>query len=134
VLPVGGVKEKVLAAYRAGITTVLLPQRNLRDVDDLADEVRERVTLLGVETMDDVLGAALAPSILPAQPVQQPHMRRELVEPQPARRPAARRDPLAAVGRIARPRTGRDSSSIPLSTSDEFDTVSAPTPADSAAH
>ncbi len=62
VLPVGGVKEKVLAAYRAGITTVLLPQRNLRDVDDLADEVRDRVTLHGVETMDDVLGVALAPA------------------------------------------------------------------------
>ncbi len=59
VLPVGGVKEKVLAAYRAGMTTIVLPRRNVRDLDDIADDIRQQLTFVPVESMDEVIGIAL---------------------------------------------------------------------------
>lgn len=59
VLPIGGVKEKVLAALRAGITTVLLPARNRRDLEDIPAEVRDRIEFVWVERVDDALAAAL---------------------------------------------------------------------------
>jgi ATP-dependent Lon protease len=62
VMPVGGVKEKALAAYRAGVTTVILPRRNLRDLDDVAPDIHERMTFVPVDTMDDVLALALLPA------------------------------------------------------------------------
>ncbi|MCS6817082.1 MAG: endopeptidase La [Blastocatellia bacterium] len=55
VLPIGGVKEKVLAARRAGIRTVILPKPNLQEVDALPPEVRADLTILPVETIDEVL-------------------------------------------------------------------------------
>ena len=62
VLPVGGVKEKMHAAHRAGITTIVLPRRNIKDLEELPDEVRDTLVFVAVETMDDVLRAALAPA------------------------------------------------------------------------
>lgn len=59
VLPVGGVKMKVLAAHRAGLTTVILPKRNERDLEELPDEVRQQLTFVLAETIDDVLHHAL---------------------------------------------------------------------------
>src|SRR5262249_10858607 len=59
VLPVGGIKEKVLAARRAGIKTIILPRRNERDLEDIAPEVRNELTMLFVDTVDDVLNNAL---------------------------------------------------------------------------
>ena len=61
VLPIGGVKEKVLAALRAGITTVMLPARNRRDLDDIPADARERVRIEWLETVDDALRIALTP-------------------------------------------------------------------------
>jgi ATP-dependent Lon protease len=61
VLPVGGVKTKVLAAHRAGLTTVIVPKRNERDLDDLPDDVRQAITLVLAEQIDDVLHTALPP-------------------------------------------------------------------------
>ncbi len=61
VLPVGGIKEKVLAAHRAGLKTVILPKRNESDLEDLPDEVRKSMKFIFVETVDDVLKAALEP-------------------------------------------------------------------------
>lgn len=58
VLPVGGVKEKAMAASRAGITTVLLPRRNLRDLDDTPQTVRESLRLSPIDTIDDVIAHA----------------------------------------------------------------------------
>jgi ATP-dependent Lon protease len=59
VLPVGGIKEKVLAAMRAGIITVMLPKRNQKDLVDVPQEARERLTFVWLETVDDAVAAAL---------------------------------------------------------------------------
>ena len=59
VWPVGGIKEKMLAAYRYGVKTVLLPKRNLQDLDELPDNVRKQMQFIPVEHLDDVLQVAL---------------------------------------------------------------------------
>jgi ATP-dependent Lon protease len=59
VLPIGGVKEKVLAAMRAGITRVLLPARNRKDMQDIPQEARERVEFIWLENVDDAIRAAI---------------------------------------------------------------------------
>ena len=61
VLPVGGIKEKVLAAHRAGIETVILPSRNRKDlIEDVPQQVREQMRFVFVDTIDEVLSEALA--------------------------------------------------------------------------
>jgi ATP-dependent Lon protease len=65
VMPIGGVKEKVLAARRAGITTVILPKRNEKDMEDVPANVRQEIQFRFVETMDDVLDVALEPVAIP---------------------------------------------------------------------
>jgi len=59
VMPIGGVKEKVLAARRAGVTTVILPQRNEKDLEDVPPKVREEMQFRFVESIDEVLEHAL---------------------------------------------------------------------------
>ncbi|HNO09215.1 MAG TPA: magnesium chelatase domain-containing protein, partial [Methanoregulaceae archaeon] len=59
VLPVGGIREKVLAAHRAGIRTVILPSENRRDLEDIPDEVRYEIHFIFVDTIDQVLFEAL---------------------------------------------------------------------------
>ncbi len=59
VLPIGGVKQKVLAAHRAGLKEVILPQRNEGDLDDVPAQVREQIVFHPVETIDEVLAIAL---------------------------------------------------------------------------
>jgi ATP-dependent Lon protease len=59
VLPIGGVKEKVLGACRAGITTVILPKQNMPDLEDLSEEERCRITVHAVESLGDVFDVAL---------------------------------------------------------------------------
>jgi ATP-dependent Lon protease len=72
VLPVGGVKEKVLAARRAGIKTVILPRRNESDLEDIPEEARKEMEFVFVDTVDEVLrhalrdGAELHPEAAPA--------------------------------------------------------------------
>ncbi len=61
VLPVGGIKEKTLAAHRAGIRTVLLPARNRKDLPDIPETVREALRFIWLETVDDALDHALEP-------------------------------------------------------------------------
>ncbi len=61
VLPVGGIKEKIVAAVGAGITRVMLPARNRRDFDDIPVEVRERLEFIWLERVDDAIAAALEP-------------------------------------------------------------------------
>jgi ATP-dependent Lon protease len=60
VLPVGGIKEKVLAAHRAGLKTIILPKRNEPDLDDLPQEVRDSLKFVLVDRVEQVLDAALA--------------------------------------------------------------------------
>jgi ATP-dependent Lon protease len=62
VLPIGGVKQKVLAAHAAGLTDVILPERNRGDLDDVPEDVREQMTFHFAMTVDEVLAVALEPS------------------------------------------------------------------------
>jgi ATP-dependent Lon protease len=59
VLPVGGIKEKVLAARRAGIKTIILPRRNERDLEDIQPEVRKELEMIFVDTVEEVIQNAL---------------------------------------------------------------------------
>jgi ATP-dependent Lon protease len=59
VLPVGGIREKVVAAARAGIDTVLLPARNRRDHEDIPPSARERLRFVWLETVEDAVAATL---------------------------------------------------------------------------
>jgi ATP-dependent Lon protease len=59
VLPVGGIKEKLLAAHRAGIKRVIIPERNMKDLVDVPDEVKQEIEILPVKRMDEVLVIAL---------------------------------------------------------------------------
>src|SRR5262249_34660176 len=59
VLPIGGLKEKVLAAHRGGIKTVLMPKENAKDVEEIPQQILKKVTLIEVEHMDEVLRHAL---------------------------------------------------------------------------
>jgi ATP-dependent Lon protease len=70
VLPVGGVKEKVLAAHRFGLKTVFLPARNEADLDDLPEDVRKDVQFVLAEKIEDVLDGALDEVVIPE--VQEP--------------------------------------------------------------
>ncbi|HTN24656.1 MAG TPA: endopeptidase La [Solirubrobacteraceae bacterium] len=62
VLPIGGLKQKVLAAHAAGLTDVILPERNRADLDDVPEDVREAMTFHPVMTIDEVLAVALEPA------------------------------------------------------------------------
>ena len=64
VLPIGGLKQKVLAAHAAGLTEVIVPERNAADLDDVPREVREHMTFHIVGTVDEVLERALEPTAL----------------------------------------------------------------------
>ena len=61
VLPIGGLKQKVLAAHAAGLTEVILPERNAPDLDDVPAEVRDQMTFHPVDSVDEVLAIALDP-------------------------------------------------------------------------
>ena len=67
VLPIGGVKEKVLAAHRAGIKRIILPERNKPDLEDIPREVRDELEFLPVSRLDEVLKAALEREPQPSQ-------------------------------------------------------------------
>src|SRR5690606_25290201 len=62
VLPVGGIKEKVLAALRAGIKCVMLPARNKKDFEDIPEQAREQIEFVWLEKVEDALEVALAPA------------------------------------------------------------------------
>jgi len=64
VLPIGGLKQKVLAAHAAGLTEVILPERNAADLDDVPADVREHMRFHPVSTIDEVLALALEPAVL----------------------------------------------------------------------
>ena len=67
VLPVGGIKEKVLAAHRNGLRIIILPKRNKQDLDDVPDEIKKSMKFVFAETVDDVLKASLEKRKRPAK-------------------------------------------------------------------
>jgi ATP-dependent Lon protease len=70
VLPIGGLKEKLLAALRAGVTTVLIPQENEKDLAEIPDNVKKGLKLIPVATADDVLREALSRPLTPIEWVE----------------------------------------------------------------
>jgi ATP-dependent Lon protease len=76
ILPIGGVREKVLAAHRAGLKTVLLPEKNIKDLVDLPKAARAELKIIPVKHMDDVLKLALSPDVV----IEPPRPRRQSKE------------------------------------------------------
>jgi ATP-dependent Lon protease len=70
VLPIGGLKEKVLGAHRAGITTIILPKENEADMEDIPEEVRKSLTFHTVSTLDEVFAIALEPEVSSKAPLE----------------------------------------------------------------
>lgn len=68
VLPIGGLKEKLLAAVRAGIKTVLIPEKNVKDLDDIPVDIKSHVEIIPVKTIDEVIAAALESKPVPIVP------------------------------------------------------------------
>jgi ATP-dependent Lon protease len=92
VLPIGGLKEKILAAKRAKLTTVILPRRNKKDLEEIPKHLLKGLHLAFVETMDDVLKVGLrkaSPAKAPARSVANGHGRKRRAQP-PAPAPAKR--------------------------------------------
>src|SRR5256885_2721567 len=67
VLPIGGLKEKLLAALRSGIKTVLIPQENEKDLADIPDNVKRELEIVPVSTVDEVLARALSGPLTPVE-------------------------------------------------------------------
>lgn len=59
ILPIGGLKEKSLAAYRAGIKTIIIPHKNIPDIDDIPKEIRHKIDFVAAQSMDEVIQTAL---------------------------------------------------------------------------
>ena len=68
VLPIGGLKEKLLAALRSGIDTVLIPEENMKDLADIPENVKRGLTILPVSKVGEVLNVALSKSLVPLDP------------------------------------------------------------------
>jgi ATP-dependent Lon protease len=85
VLPIGGLKEKLLAAHRGGITTVLIPDENVKDLAEIPDNIKEKLDIRSVKWIDEVIQHALTsiPAPLPA-PEEKPAP--EIVDEKPARK------------------------------------------------
>jgi ATP-dependent Lon protease len=60
VLPIGGLKEKTIAAYTAGVTNILIPEKNLKDLVEIDQEIREKITFIPCKTLDDVFKVAFS--------------------------------------------------------------------------
>jgi ATP-dependent Lon protease len=86
VLPIGGVKEKVLAAHRAGVKNIVLPRDNEKDLADIPKNVLDTLDVHMVSTMDEVLKIALA-APLPANALQEAPVVAEVTEPAGDQRP-----------------------------------------------
>jgi ATP-dependent Lon protease len=89
VLPVGGIKMKVLAAHRAGLTTVILPKRNEQDLDDLPAEVRNAMTFIPADRIDGVIATAMDSERPPNRSDSEATMKKQVghtaCDPRPAR-------------------------------------------------
>jgi ATP-dependent Lon protease len=61
ILPVGGIREKILAAHRAGITTIIIPKKNEKDLEELNKKVRNSLNIIAINHIDEILDIALLP-------------------------------------------------------------------------
>jgi ATP-dependent Lon protease len=95
VLPIGGLKSKILAAHLAGARTVILPRKNEKDIRDIPDEIRKQIKLVLVDTMDQVLEAALRrkPKALVTEPAKIVTGDKPL-DPEPEKEERVRRAPF----------------------------------------
>jgi len=98
VLPIGGLKSKLLAAHLAGVKTVLIPSRNEKDLVDVPDDIRQQLRIVPVETMDQVLAEALIAAPRPAGRLKAERAaRQQNVVRRPARRQRPERKPPIAA-------------------------------------
>jgi ATP-dependent Lon protease len=74
VLPVGGIKEKVVGAHRAGIKRIMLPARNRKDYDDIPEMARKEVEFIWLERVEEAVAAALEPSKIDKAPGAVPQL------------------------------------------------------------
>ena len=100
VLPIGGLKSKLLAAHLAGVKTVLIPSRNEKDLVDVPDEVRQQLRIVPVENMDQVLAEALIDAPRPAARIKAEREERQQLVTRRPRRPRKSKEetPIAAAG------------------------------------
>jgi ATP-dependent Lon protease len=94
VFPVGGIKEKVLAAHRAGIRRILMPARNEADIEDIPDDVRKELEIIFINRISEVIDAAL--EVLVANPPPPPVHPQGAID-QSTRQPEA--EPISAKQR-----------------------------------
>jgi ATP-dependent Lon protease len=105
VLPIGGLKEKVLGAKRAGIKKILLPKRNEIDLDDVPKEVRDTITFVAVEELSEVLFHALGKRFITPVYLGEPQRRASNVVPmRPAKRARPANKQRRAINHRAKPR------------------------------
>ena len=88
VFPIGGIKEKSLAALRAGITDIIFPERNMKDLEDIPKDIRKKINFMPVKHMDEVLEIALNKKI-------KKRARKTQAKP-PAKKAATKKRPYAA--------------------------------------
>jgi ATP-dependent Lon protease len=105
VLPIGGLKSKLLAAHLAGVKTVLIPKRNEKDLVDVPADVRDQLRIVPVETMDEVLAEALIDSARPASRIRAERAERQKTVARRPRRRKGEKDekPIAATPRDEAP-------------------------------
>jgi ATP-dependent Lon protease len=93
VFPVGGIKDKVLAAHRAGIHRIILPSRNESDLEDIPEDVRRELEIVPVTRISEVVDAALEKLVAnPPPPLPEDQARRQPPEPEPAHEPMIARE------------------------------------------
>jgi ATP-dependent Lon protease len=91
VLPIGGLKEKLLAAHRAGIPNVIIPKLNEKDLVDVPAEVMKQLKITLVETVDEVLAAALEPQLQTKEPRKAKETPKPVAKKKPAGKKPAKR-------------------------------------------
>ena len=92
ILPIGGLKEKALAALRAGISTVLVPDKNKKDIADIPPKVRRKLRIVPVSHMDQILGEALTKTPFKARP-KRAAKKKSPAKKTPAKKPRAKKAP-----------------------------------------
>jgi ATP-dependent Lon protease len=106
VLPIGGLKEKLLAAHRAGLTTVLIPKENVRDLELLPQHVRDELEIVAVDSMDEVLSRALVQA---CRPKLKPRARAKAAGEASRARTTSAKSPKRPERARAKPRSRRKS-------------------------